>query len=182
MSIITTHGYIRTHSGLKFYPFSPQPEQICIEDIAAGLSKTCRYSGQIPVFYSVAEHSLDCAKLVPDEFKLSALLHDASEAYLADIPKPIKELLPDYQALERTVTKAIDDTFRVDSGAPIVKQADRTMLLLEFSKFFPEYVCQDFGRDVRPYADIIPKWFAGLFPEIAEVEFLRAFVEYSRIK
>ena len=92
-----------------------QPEQITIQDISAGLSKICRFSGQITRFYSVAQHSVILSKIVPDNLKRVALLHDASEAYLQDIIKPLKNLLGDsYTKLEEQFTHAIFDRYGLD--------------------------------------------------------------------
>ena len=87
--------YLSTYTGKKFYPYDPRPEQICIEDIAHGLSMLCRFAGQCRFFFSVAEHSIAVAHLLPANLKLFGLLHDASEAYLADLPRPVKAGLPD---------------------------------------------------------------------------------------
>jgi len=84
--------YLSTFTGKKFFPFAPHPHQIDIRDIAHGLSLLCRFSGQCPYFFSVAEHSI----YVADNLKLEGLLHDASEAYLADLPRPVKIGLPEY--------------------------------------------------------------------------------------
>src|SRR5580704_9362466 len=82
--------YLSTYTGKKFYPYDPRPEQICIEDIAHGLSMLCRFAGQCRFFFSVAEHSIAVAHLLPANLKLFGLLHDVSEAYLADLPRPVK--------------------------------------------------------------------------------------------
>ena len=82
--------YLSTYTGKKFYPYDPRPEQICIEDIAHGLSMLCRFAGQCRFFFSVAEHSIAVAHLLPANLKLFGLLHDASEAYLVDLPRPVK--------------------------------------------------------------------------------------------
>ena len=92
--------YLSTYTGKKFYPYDPRPEQICIEDIAHGLSMLCRFAGQCRFFFSVAEHSIAVAHLLPANLKLFGLLHDASEAYLADLPRPVKAGLPEYRAIE----------------------------------------------------------------------------------
>ena len=102
-----TPGCIRTFTGLYIDVFEPKPEMICIEDIAHGLSMQCRFGGQLPKFYSVAQHSIHCSEIVSDHLKLEALLHDASEAYLLDIPSPIKNRMPEYKAVEDRLMKAI---------------------------------------------------------------------------
>jgi len=87
---------------------------ICIEDIAHSLSMQCRFGGHLPRFYSVAEHSIRCMELAKQEDKLSALLHDASEAYLMDIPRPIKGLIPQYRKLEYNLMKVISEKFNFE--------------------------------------------------------------------
>jgi uncharacterized protein len=95
--------YLSTFTGNKFFPFAPHPHQIDIRDIAHGLSLLCRFSGQCPYFFSVAEHSIYVANNLPDNLKLEGLLHDASEAYLGDLPRPVKVGLPEYNAIEAAV-------------------------------------------------------------------------------
>jgi hypothetical protein len=80
-------------SGKAFYVTDPKPEDIDILDIAHSLSMQCRYNGHTKGFYSVAEHSVLVANLVPPRLRLQALLHDASEAYVGDVIRPIKRLL-----------------------------------------------------------------------------------------
>lgn len=85
--------WIQTVTGRKFWPLSPRPADIDIEDIATGLSRECRYGKQTQRFYSVAEHSLIVSTLVAQiepRFELEALLHDCDEAYLPDMPRPLK--------------------------------------------------------------------------------------------
>jgi uncharacterized protein len=83
-------GKILTYTGKLVAPFNLKPEDVCIEDIAHSLSLQCRFNGHCEKFYSVAEHCVHMADLCM--FSLVALMHDASEAYLLDIPKPLKEL------------------------------------------------------------------------------------------
>ena len=104
-----------TFSGREIDLADVQPEQIAINDISAGLSKICRFSGQINRFYSVAQHSVILSKIVPDRLKKVALLHDASEAYLQDIIKPLKNLLGEsYTDIETKFEHAIFDRFGLD--------------------------------------------------------------------
>lgn len=125
-------SYIQTLSGQHFNYRNIQPENIVIDDIATALSHTCRFAGHLPEFYSVAQHSVLVSQLVPDEFAMEALLHDASEAYCCDIPSPLKALLPDYQCIEIYVDSVIRQKF----GLPVihsdpVKYADLVMLATE---------------------------------------------------
>ncbi|MEM4379972.1 MAG: hypothetical protein QXL01_04720, partial [Thermoplasmatales archaeon] len=83
--------WIETYSGKKF-DYLAQSE-LDIEDIAHALSNLCRFNGHTRVFYSVAEHSVNVSSMVPPELKIAALLHDAAEAYIGDVPSPLKQLI-----------------------------------------------------------------------------------------
>ena len=124
--------WITTHSGLHFDYQNPIANAICIEDIAKGLSHECRFTGQLDRFYSVAQHSVECSYIVPDQFKLEALLHDAVEAYCKDIPSPLKKLLPDYQKIENYVDLIIRQKFNLPVVMSAeVKRADLILLATE---------------------------------------------------
>lgn len=123
---------ILTFSGHYLNVFDPDPDHICIEDIAHGLSHVPRFAGQTAKFLSVAEHSFNVCSMVPYQLMLEGLLHDASEAYLMDIPKPIKQHLPDYIQLEDNLMKAIADKFGFAYPiSPEVKAADKLRLEYE---------------------------------------------------
>lgn len=92
-------GYMQTFSGIKFYPDKIKKSDILLDDIIHALSNTCRYSGHSKEFYSVAEHCIVMADFFPEHKKL-ALFHDAAEAYMGDLPRPIKNLIPDYKKIE----------------------------------------------------------------------------------
>lgn len=130
--------YIETASGKKFHFLNPSPDEIDIIDIAYALSNQCRYNGHCNRFYSVAEHSALVASLVPEKFKLDALLHDAAEAYLSDIPSPVKQFFPEYKKLEQTVMEVIADKFKVPNwNSDIVKKADLQQLCTEAYNLLP---------------------------------------------
>lgn len=129
------HGWIQTYSGKKFFPMDPRVEDIELEDIAHALSNTCRFTGHCKKgFYSVAQHSVLVSYICKKENALYGLLHDASEAYLVDLAKPVKKL-PEFQIfrdLEAKVMEAVCTKF----GLPIVepkdvKEADTIMLATE---------------------------------------------------
>jgi len=138
---------IKTFSGRYVNVFSPDPDDIVIEDIAHGLSMMCRFGGQMPDFYSVAQHSCMVADLCWGMDKLAGLLHDASEAYMLDIPSPIKKGLPDYKRVEKNLMRVIAEKFGFDYPLPpSVKNADHHMLITEMNglirktKPFPQAV------------------------------------------
>jgi len=86
---------VSTKSGRRVALLNPSPSQIVIGDIAHGLAHQCRFNGQTSKFYSVAQHSVLVASILPRELRLAGLLHDASETYLGDVVQPLKELFND---------------------------------------------------------------------------------------
>lgn len=130
-----TPNCIRTVTGIYINVFEPTEDMVCIEDIAHSLCQQPRFGGHLPYFYSVAEHSLNCAYVIDDEgLKLDALLHDASEAYLMDIPKPIKGGLANYKEIEDRLMGVIASKFGFEY--PLrkeVKAVDEEMLNFEWN-------------------------------------------------
>ncbi len=139
-----TQNCIRTFSGEYVDVLNPNPDFINITDISRSLSKQCRFGGHTQLFYSVAQHCLECSYLVKPEHQLAALLHDASEAYLMDIPSPIKHRLTNYKKIEdnlmRTIALKFGFTYPLSDQ---VKNIDKEMLEQEWSniviKFNPEW-------------------------------------------
>lgn len=124
------HGdWIQLVSGKPFWPLDPRPGEITIEDIAWSLSMQCRYAGHTTQFYSVAEHSVMVASIVPEQHALWGLLHDAAEAYLVDLPRPVKQLMPTYREAEDRLAGVIAHRFGLSWPMPSeVEEADRAML------------------------------------------------------
>lgn len=128
---------IRTHSGKLLNLLDPQPDDIIITDIAHGLNNMPRFAGQCAVFYSVLSHSYSCSIFVEQGHELDALMHDASEAYLMDIPSPIKKLLPQYKQIEDRLMRVIAEKFGFTYPLPdAVKLVDRHMLRIEWDSLF----------------------------------------------
>lgn len=123
-TILTTDG--------RYFDFTdPDPAAITLNAIARGLANTCRFGGQCRSFYSVAEHSIWVSRLVPPHLAVHGLLHDAAEAFIGDMPKPLKEMLPDYKRVEAQVEAVLFAQFGFISLPPEVKQIDRVMLATE---------------------------------------------------
>jgi uncharacterized protein len=122
-------------SGKKFWPLDPRPEDVDIEDIAHSLSIMNRFQGHSRWPYSVAKHSYECCVAAPTGFELELLLHDATEAYISDLIRPVKRMIPRYREIEdRIYREAIAPAF----GLPLVqsktvKEIDNRMLVTEAS-------------------------------------------------
>jgi len=127
-------NYMTTCSGGKFYPQDPRESDIKLDDIAHALSQLCRYGGHLKRFYSVAEHCIHICRAAPMEFKREALMHDASEAYLVDMPRPIKAMMPQYTVLEKGIERVIANKFRLRyPWPPEIKALDNAILLTEWN-------------------------------------------------
>ena len=141
---LDAHGYVRgapgalsmIRSGAYIDPLNPDPARIYVRDIALGLSRLCRYGGHVEGFLSVARHSLNVARILRDEepiVRLCGLLHDASEAYLGDIPRPLKQLpeFAAYRAAEDRLSRTIAARFGLPFPFPPVVHAADDYVLLE---------------------------------------------------
>lgn len=176
--------YIETHLGMRVYLPNCEQDSIHIEDIAHALSLMPRFCGHLREHYSVAEHSIWVAELVSPEHKMQALLHDATEAYLCDIPTPFKQLMPEYKAAEDDVWCAIAKAYDVPEVLhPEVKHADRVMLMTErdvlkdsFGAWSDEYENTPRAKNWKPL-----RMWGGLrraTPQYVEKLFLDKFYAY----
>lgn len=126
---------ILVHTDFFFPLTEPTIEDIDIRDIAHSLSLQCRFNGHCPYFYSVAQHCVIVALSLPREKQLDGLLHDGSETYYSDIPTPLKNLMPEYRAMEDRCHRIIERKFGRPEGAfdsPEVKLSDVRALVTEF--------------------------------------------------
>jgi len=145
----TTEPIIATGSGISVNLLRPHVGIIDIRDIAQSLGAQCRFTGYTNGFYSVAEHSVECANLVlslvpPEELaamtdkqkrmlQFEALMHDAAEAYLGDVSRPLKSLLNSYKALERIWEPVVAEAFGLPiKRSPYVTKADQIMNVTEY--------------------------------------------------
>jgi hypothetical protein len=165
---------VHTFSGRSLYPQAPTYDAIAIEDIAHALSQQCRFVGQIGAFYSVAQHSVLCSYLCEPGDALAALLHDAAEAYLGDLPRPVRALvgMDAFEACELHLTTVILQRFGLLGPVPAsVRVADDVLCRLEAHELFP--TPPEWARDVEsPMTQMrISPWGSDL----ARVKFLDRF-------
>ncbi len=133
--------WINTYTGRAFKPLTPSAKDIDIEDIAHALSHICRYTGHTKKHYSVAEHCVYVSRLLPKELKLAGLLHDASEAYMNDIARPVKyqAAMNGYRKAEAKLSSLIDKHFGIclsKSEASRIHEIDGEMIHIEAPQLF----------------------------------------------
>lgn len=144
--LVTPPGCITTFTGKLVNLFKPDPKLICLEDIAHGLANTCRWNGHTKTFYSVAEHAVRVSRLVPKGKRLTAIFHDAEEAYWGDIVSPLKMMLP-----PEIITKIVEfrqvifDRFNVADICDVVDAADKAEMYWDWENVMKnmKYVGQD---------------------------------------
>lgn len=174
--------WIETFMGHKVNPFDPDPDTIVIEDIAHALAHVCRYTGHCSHFYSVGDHSVTMANLLwvvdnaPTRIAFEALLHDATEAYIADIARPLKPHFVGYKDVEANLDAVIRRKFGLpEEMSPTVRSADMRMLITESRALgfsYWEGLIEKFG--IKPYDALL---FPVPRPPIATIKsmFLNAF-------
>lgn len=167
--------HIATCSGKLLCLQAPEASQIDITDIAHGLAYQCCYNGQTSYFYSLAQHSLLVASLVPLQHRLAALLHDASAAYLGDMIRPLCRVLPEYPLLEKRMMAAVAEKFSIaDFNAPAIKRAHMVALATEQRDVLPR-PDDPFGLKGRSVP--IPRRIEFMSPEEARFQFTELFAE-----
>lgn len=174
--------YLITISKTHVTPLEPKKEQIIIEDIAHALSFMVRANGQFPEFYSVGQHSIGCMKEArargySNRVQLACLLHDGSEAYIADIIRPIKKNLPIYLEIEEKLQRIIYSKYLKTSLSEEEKQqvcdVDDDLLYHEFRHYMGERLFQE-----EPKLFSHPEFITKSFKEV-EDEFMERFKELS---
>ena len=176
MSTITTYKRIRID------PANPKQEDINIEDIAHALSLLCRGGGHLDAFFSVAQHSINCAveaaaRGYNGTVQLACLLHDASEAYLSDITRPVKQLLPEYMAIEEKLQEMIWDLVLerklTNAEKKQISETDDAQLYYEMLAFMNDKIF-DCAPDLHSVPDFGQKDYAAV-----ERQFLNLFRRLS---
>ncbi|MGR2663142.1 phosphohydrolase [Chromobacterium haemolyticum] len=136
-----TTAIIETVTGRLVDLLHPSPADIEIYEIAHHLSHLCRFGGACRPFYSVAEHSVRVARILPPRLQLAGLLHDAAEAYVGDVVTPLKRVLPSYQYTEGLLAAAIETRFRLElseEDRAAIRRADLVLLATERRDLMPQ--------------------------------------------
>ncbi len=196
-------SYIWTASGRNFWPLDPRPEDVCIEDVARGVATECRYSGHIGIgtgysYYSVAEHcvivsiyaerrarALGLPEATVWAWALEGLLHDASEAYIGDVARPVKyqPAMRVYRRLERHLERVIAQRFGIVS-TPLskreIKVIDSRVLIDEIDAFMILSDGDTLEGQIAKSGEPLGAAIAGLSPAHAEHVFLQRYAEVTR--
>ena len=176
-------NYITTYTGKHFEPADPAPDMIRIEDIAHAISLICRGNGHVKTFWSVGQHCINCAREaeargLSDRMALACLLHDASECYMSDIPRPFKKELTEYRIKEERLLDMIYEKFLGSSltqeEQTQLKEIDDAMLWYDLKNLLDEtqageapdlHIETDYS--VRPFRDV-EKEYLALFYRLSE--------------
>jgi uncharacterized protein len=180
--------YIKVNSGRRFYILDPRPEDITVEDIAHALSNLCRFTGHGKRFYSVGEHSILCARVarkmgLPTLQQLYCLCHDASEAVMNDLARPVKQNIPQYKEIEDKIMSVMWEVLNIPKPSKedyeIVKVVDNTLLVNEMLQimdrvdipdieYYPMYVDLTYGYGAGESKEDFLNIYHALMEELKE--------------
>ncbi len=172
-------AWIETYTGIKFNPFCPKPEDINTQDIAHGLSNICRFNGQCKFFFSVAQHSINAMASAKrrgysKRIQLLCLFHDAAEAYISDVPSPVKQHIPQFRQIEDTVMSVIYEFLNIEppnaTEQQIIKEIDGGMLVTEAQKLMHCNGWGDWTKGFQPDEEILIIHFPSI--ELIEGQFI----------
>lgn len=182
-----TQDWLRTYTGKQFHLFDPRAEDICIEDIAHALSLICRYTGHVQRFYSVAEHSVLVCGVVGSRLRDQgivgeralgivkwALLHDAAEAYVGDMARPLKHQpeMALFRETEARIMEVISAKFGLVGGEPTIVRAVDTEIIGTEARGLKHGESLATVDPLPAMAPELRKGKLGVSPEKAEQAFL----------
>ena len=172
-------SYITTYTGKHFDPTCPEREKIDVRDIAHALSLTCRGNGHVKTFFSVGQHCVHCAleaqaRGYSRRLILACLLHDASECYMSDVPRPVKATMPQYKAVEERLLEQVYIKYLgsglTEEEEKLVKRVDSDMLYYDLLNLLNEKMEQDapvmeteFSYEVLPFEQVERRYLELFF-------------------
>lgn len=167
-------SWLQTFTGKQFYPLDPRAEDVDVRDIAHALSLICRFGGHVTKHYSVAQHSVIVSEIVPPHLALEGLLHDAAEAYIGDMVRPLKSAMPEYKAVELRIERVLAQSFGlVFPFPPAIKSADLRACMTEKRDL------HNVQRAWTPRAEPLPETIEPWDAQQAEAIFLARFVRLA---
>ena len=174
--------HIRTYTGKEFYPMEPDPDAICIEDIAHALPMICRGNGHVHSFWSVGEHCICCAKEAEargfsNRIILACLLHDASECYMSDVPRPLKQIMDIYNKQEKQLLDVIYTKFL---GSTLSEEEQRQLKEIDDAVLWYDlkYLLGEEEEAEKPKLHVEIDYTVREFKEV-EQEYLEIFEKYT---
>ena len=176
--MMRTGDFIITYKQIEFWPLDPKESEVDIDDISHALGMLCRYNGHTLKYYSVGEHSIRVSYILPKNLRLMGLLHDASEAYISDIPSPTKIYMQQYKEWEKEIEKVIYKKYiLLEKEDTMVKEADRIMLVTEMRDLLPSGLNPKWNIAKMGIKSLEKKIKRTMSPRIAERLFLARFNE-----
>ena len=177
--------HITTYTGIHFYPTEPNINDINIYDIAHALPLICRGNGHVKTFFSVGQHCVNCAREAElrgygDRIALACLLHDASECYMSDVPRPFKKTMTEYIRQEEYLLGLVYEKFLGDplteEELAIMREIDDDMLYYDLTVLLNEpvpgpapelkiklnYDFQPFDKIEKQYLELFQKYSSGI--------------------
>ncbi len=175
-------SYITTYTGNHFDPINPDPELINIVDIAHALPMICRGNGQVSTFWSVGEHCILCAKEAAargysNRVIEGALLHDASECYMSDVPRPLKQFMTVYKEQENHLLDVLYTKFL---GSPLNEQEEQLIKEIDDAVLWYDmkYLLGEDSEGDKPETCMVPEYTVRAFKDV-EQEYLEIFEKYK---
>ena len=175
-------SYITTYTGNHFDPINPDPELINIVDIAHALPMICRGNGQVSTFWSVGEHCILCAKEAAargysNRVIEGALLHDASECYMSDVPRPLKQFMTVYKEQENHLLDVLYTKFL---GTPLSEEEEKLIKDIDNALLWYDlkYLLDEELEERQPKLHVEPDYTVRAFSEV-EKEYLEIFKRYK---
>jgi hypothetical protein len=165
--------WTQTYTGRAFDLLHPSAGDVCIEDIAHSLAYQCRFNGHTKRFYSVAEHCIHISRFVPAEVAAWGLLHDADEAYVSDVPLPLKQFLSEFKTIENRVARVIAERFGLTWPMPAVIKSFDTRILMDERHHLLAVPPRPWANELEPLGIVN----MGMMPQWAEQAFLERFYE-----